>query len=119
MRTLIALLIMIMVSSSAHADLLGVRNAQLTMLRVHDVGTRFGPPADQIDVEVVIQVANQGGSFGFQLRNDANQQARQGMLNILRDAMNNKSVLVNFDYNVQPPKKNGVIIRVWLTKPTQ
>ena len=103
--------------SVARADLLGIRNANITTLRVHDVGTKYGPTNDQIDVEVVIQLAERPRSaFGFQLRNDANRLARQGMLDLLRDAFNN-NWLVNIDYRIEPPKRNGIIIRVWLTKP--
>ncbi|HKO56306.1 MAG TPA: hypothetical protein VJ276_10540 [Thermoanaerobaculia bacterium] len=88
------------------------------MLRVHDVSTKFGPPADQIDAEVVIQVAEKQGAFGFQLRNDAERLARQGMLDLLRDAFNH-NWLVNIDYQIEPPRKNGIITRVWLTKAVQ
>ena len=89
---------------------------KITFLRVHDVGTGFGPPSDFLDVEVVVQLDTQPGkSFGFQLRNDNNRPARQGMLELLRDAFaNNFPVLI--DYNVTPPKVNGVIIRVAVVK---
>ena len=98
------------------ADLLQ-SSGKITFLRVHNVGSGFGPPTDRIDVEVVIQINTKPGeSFGFQLRNNANRPVRQGMLDLLRDAFNNNSTVV-IDYNIQPPKKNGVIIRVALTKP--
>jgi hypothetical protein len=92
------------------------RKGRVTFLRVHDVGTGFGPPADFLDVEVVVQLDTQPGkSFGFQLRNDNNRPARAGMLDLLRDAFaNNFPVLI--DYNVTPPKANGVIIRVAVVK---
>lgn len=99
-----------------NADLIQ-SSGKITFLRVHDVGTGFGPPVDFIDVEIVIQIDTRPGeSFGFQLRNDANRAARQGMLDLLRDAFNSNGAVV-IDYNVDPPKKNGVIIRVALTKP--
>ena len=99
----------------AHAGLLESKG-KITFLRVHDVGTGFGPPTDFLDVEVVVQLDTQPGkSFGFQLRNDNNRPARQGMLDLLRDAFaNNLPVLI--DYNVTPPKVNGVIIRVAVVK---
>jgi hypothetical protein len=89
---------------------------KVTFLRVHDVGTGFGPPTDFIDVEVVVQLDTKPGeSYGFQLRNDNNRPAREGMLDLLRDAFNtNASVLL--DYNIPTGKKNGVIIRVALVK---
>ena len=99
----------------APADLLQA-TGKVTLLRVHDVGTKYGPPADQIDVEVVIWLDSQPGkAFGFQLRNDSSRPARQGMLDLLRDAFNNNWT-VTINYNIDPGKNNGVIIRVWLTK---
>ena len=89
---------------------------KLSMLRVHDVSSKYGPPSDQIDVEVVITlVGNKTNAFGFQLRNNTNMAAHQGMLDILRDAFNN-NWFVNIDYSIATGKKNGVILRAWLTK---
>jgi hypothetical protein len=89
---------------------------KVTFLRVHDVGTKFGPPTDQLDVEVIVQINSRPGeSFGFQLREDGNKFARQGMLNLLRDAFNNNWSLT-IDYFIDPGKKNGRIIRAALTK---
>ena|ERR1700761_1806180 len=120
MRRLLAVLVMavgmgLISASPARADLLESKG-RITFLRVHDVGTGFGPPTDFLDVEVVVQIDSQPGkSFGFQLRNDNNRPARQGMLDILRDAFaNNFPVLI--DYNVTPPKVNGVIIRTAVVK---
>ncbi|PWU10057.1 MAG: hypothetical protein C5B51_04850 [Terriglobia bacterium] len=93
-------------------------NAQgkLTFLRVHDFGTGFGPPTDFIDVEAVVQLNTQPGkSFGFQLRNDKNRPARQGMLDLMRDAFEN-NVTVSIDFFIVPGKNNGVIIRTALLK---
>ena len=91
-------------------------SGKLTFLRVHDVGTGFGPPSDFIDVEVVIKLDTRpNNAFGFQLRNDNNRPARAGMLDLLRDAFNhNWTVLI--DYNLDVGKTNGVIIRTALTK---
>ena len=89
---------------------------KLTFLRVHDVGTAFGPPTDRIDVEVVMKVSSQPDrAMGFQLRNDGNRPARQGMLDLLRDAFNH-NWNVTVDYNLDTGRKNGVAIRVALTK---
>jgi hypothetical protein len=91
-------------------------SGKLTFLRTHDVGTAYGPPGDSIDVEVVIKLDSQPTkAFGFQLRDDANRAARQGMLDLLRDAYNN-DWQVTTDYNIDDGKNHGVIIRVWLTK---
>lgn len=89
---------------------------KLTFLRVHDVGTRFGPPTDQVDAEVIMKLNTQPDrAMGFQLRNDKNRPARQGMLDLLRDALNHNWT-VTVDYNLDAGKKNGMAIRVALTK---
>ena len=91
-------------------------SGRLTFLRAHDVGTGWGPPSDFIDVEVVCKLdALPKNAFGFQMRNDGNRPARAGMLDLLRDAFNHNWT-VTIDYNIDPGKKNGVIIRVALTK---
>jgi hypothetical protein len=62
---------------------------RVALLRVHDLGTKYGPPTDQIDVEAVIWLDSEPGkAFGFQLRRDANESAHRGMLDFLRDAFN-------------------------------
>lgn len=89
---------------------------KVTFLRVHDVGTGFGPPADQIDTEVVTKLDSEPDrAMGFQLRNDGNRPARQGMLDLLRDAFNNNWT-VTIDYNLDAGNENGVAIRVALRK---
>ncbi len=91
-------------------------NGKITFLRVHDVGTDWGPASDKLDVEVVIKLNTQPEyAFGFKLRNDNNRSVRQGMLDILRDAFN-LGWNVTVDFKIYPNKKNGEIIRVWLTK---
>jgi hypothetical protein len=109
---------------------LGVEVAQsvgkVTFLRVHDVGTKFGSTCDDasdpdcpnsIDVEVVVQLDTKPGeAYGFQLRNDSNRAARQGMLDLLRDAFNNEATVV-LDFEIEPGKKNSILFRVALTKP--
>jgi hypothetical protein len=91
-------------------------SGKLTFLRVHDVGTKFGPPTDQIDVEVVVQLNTTGTkSYGFKLREDVNRLTHAGMLDLLRDAFNHGWTAV-IDHETPAGKQNGVIIRVALTK---
>lgn len=100
---------------SAHAARLKT-TGKLTLLRVHDVGTGYGPDNDHIDVEVVVHISSQPGkAFGFQLRDDNDRVARQGMLDLLRDAFNHNwtTTLV---YDIPENKNNGVILRTWITK---
>jgi len=88
---------------------------KLELLRVHDVGTGFGPDSDKLDVEVIFQLVGNDKRFGFQLRADANRAARQGMLDILRDGFNHNWT-VTTDFEIDEGKRNGKAIRVWLTK---
>ena len=63
---------------------------RVRFLRVHDVGTGFGPPGDSLDVEIVMQLDTEPGrSFGATLRADASGPAHKGMLELLRDSFNN------------------------------
>ncbi len=89
---------------------------KLTFLRAHDVGSAFGPPSDRIDVEVVMKLNTvPERAMGFQLRNDGNRPARQGMLDLLRDAFNHNWT-VSVDYNLDTGKNNGVATRVALVR---
>jgi photosystem II stability/assembly factor-like uncharacterized protein len=86
-------------------------DGKVTLLRAHDVGTGYGPPTDQIDVEVVVWLDSQPGkAFGFQLRNDANEGTHRGMLGRLRDAFNHDRP-IRLDY-VRTGLHNGRILRV-------
>ena len=118
----IAIVAVFALSSPTKADELLNATGKVTLLRVHDVGTKYRPPADQIDVEVVFWLDSQPGrAFGFQLRNDNNQSTRQGMLSLLTAAFNNNWT-VSTDYLRKSPNdivrdpKNGVALRVWVTK---
>ena len=82
-----------------------------TSLRVHDVGTRYGPPDDQLDVEVVVTLANAPDrAFGLQLRQDENAAAASAMLDLLRTALRQQQV-VSVDY-VRTGFLNGRVVRV-------
>lgn len=88
----------------------------LSLLRVHDKGTRYGPATDQIDVEVVAQFdGRDADAFGLQLRDDGNLPARRGMFDLLRDGFN-FGHKVHMDYEADQGAHNGVILRVWLTR---
>lgn len=93
-------------------------SGKLTFLRVHDVGTGWGKSTDFIDVEVVVKLDTEPDrAMGFQLRDDGNRPARQGMVDLLRDAFNNGwNVTINYDIDLVAGKKNGILTRTWLTK---
>lgn len=84
---------------------------RLTLLRIHDVGTGFGPPGDRLDGEIVVFLDTQPEkSFGLRLRADANRPAAEGMLGVLRDAFNrNRVVRLEF---VRTGCRTGRIVRV-------
>jgi hypothetical protein len=92
------------------------RTGKVNFLRVHDVGSRFGPGSDQIDVEVVARLnTDPDRAMGFQLRMDDNRLARQGMLDLLRDAFEHGHD-ASIDFELPDGKNNGVILRVALTR---
>ena len=92
------------------------KTGKIVFLRAHDLGTKFGPPNDQLDVEAVFCLnAIADGAFGFQLRNDNNLPARQAMFSLLRDAFVN-NLPVTADFLIDTGKKNGVAIRIALIK---
>jgi hypothetical protein len=88
----------------------------LNFLRVHEVGSGFGPPSDTLNAEVIFSIAQVPDQFfGFQLRNDQNSLAHQAMLDVLRDAFLNQ-IRVAFDADVTRGKTNSPVIRVWLSR---
>ncbi len=92
------------------------KSGTIVFLRAHDLGTAYGPPNDQLDVEAVFILNAIGdGAYGFQLRNDDKLPARQAMFSLLRDAFVN-NLPVTTDYFIDPGKMNGVAIRVALTR---
>ena len=92
------------------------KTGKIVFLRAHDLGTAYGPPNDQLDVEAVFILNAIGdGAYGFQLRNDDNLPARQAMFSLLRDGfVNNLTVIV--DYLIDTGKQNGIAIRVALIR---
>lgn len=90
---------------------------RISMLRVHELGTRYGPGSDQIDVEVVVKLDTRpNDAYGFTLRDDQEGPSHQGMLDLLRDAFNSgwSTTLV---YDIDDGKRNGILVRAWVTRP--
>ncbi|MET0752859.1 MAG: S1 family peptidase [Pyrinomonadaceae bacterium] len=84
---------------------------RITMLRVHDMGTMYGPPTDPIDGEVVIKLdSDTDSAFGFRLRTGAELEAQRRMFKILQDAFA-RNLRVEINYEVTGPN-NGRILRV-------
>lgn len=96
------------------AEQIRTATGKLAFLRVHRLGSGFGPSSDFIDVEVVIGIKGVKGGFGVTLRNDNNRFAHAGMLDLLRDIFNSDTV-AEVEYTVDPGefgKINGTILRL-------
>jgi hypothetical protein len=93
------------------------KSGKIVMLRVNEVNDSYGPPGDNMKVEVVVRLDTmaEGAASGFKLRTDGSQPVRQGMLDLLRDGFNH-GWRVHFDHKIDAGKTKGEIIRVWLTK---
>jgi len=93
------------------------QSGKIVMLRVNELGDSYGGPPDNIIAEVIVRLDSQplGAASGFQLRADANQPVRQGMLDLLRDAFNH-GWRAHFDQEVPAGRTKGIITRVWVTK---
>lgn len=72
---------------------------RISLLRVHEAGSKYGPPDDQIDADVVIQLDTMPEfGFGFTLRPGATEADHQGMLDRLRDAFRrNRSIVIDYE----------------------
>ena len=91
---------------------------KITLLRVHDKGTKYGPPQDQLDAEVIIWLDTEPDkAFGLKLRRDSNEESGRGMLDQLRHAFNTETS-VRIDY-VRSGCRTGRIIRVMNIKGKQ
>ena len=85
---------------------------RITFLRAHDVGTGYGPATDFLDAEVIVKLDTYPGkAFGFKLRDDADEPARRGMLDLLRDAFNHNRK-VRIEYVQVAGLDNSKILRV-------
>jgi len=102
--------------AKAQAEIIITFQGQVNFLRVHDVGTGFGPPNDMLDAEVIFSVSSTPNQFfGFQLRNNENGAAHQAMFDLLRDAFLN-DLPVAFDAVIEPGKTNAPVIRIWVSR---
>ena len=83
----------------------------ITLLRVHDPGTGYGPPDDFTDAEVIVWLDSQPEkAFALRLRDDGHRPAAEGMLDLLRDAFNaGRPVRLDF---IRTGCRIGDIVRV-------
>jgi hypothetical protein len=112
MKTSYFLLLFFAASMTSFAQGVEATTGKITLLRVHDVGTKYGPPADQIDTEVIIKISSKpGNAFGFRLRKDDNQVTHEAMLELLQDAFNNNKE-IRIEFRTNGTKKNLYLFRV-------
>jgi hypothetical protein len=88
---------------------------KINYLRVHDLGTGYGPPKDFLDSEVIVRIdSDSQKAFGFQLRQGSFLVERERMLSVLRDAFSQDKA-VTFVY-VKTGPNTGTILRVSIEK---
>jgi photosystem II stability/assembly factor-like uncharacterized protein len=87
---------------------------RIDFLRVHDVGTGYGPPTDFLDAEVVVRLdSDPRNAFGFQLREGTDEAKNAAMLSGLQSAFTRRTP-VTLEY-VRTGFRIGRIIRVAVT----
>jgi hypothetical protein len=89
-----------------------VKTGNISYLRVHRESSKYGPPRDQIDAEVIVKLANADPlAFGIPLKTGKGLPAAQAMFAILRDAFNANEP-VRIEYEEQPGRQNHYVVRV-------
>ena len=88
----------------------------VTLLRVHELGTGYGPSTDFLNVEAIVWLdSTPGSAYGFQLRRDDHLPAREGMFQLLLAAFRNQWPVV-MDIDEEPGRKNHRVVRVWVKR---
>jgi hypothetical protein len=102
------------------ASQLVASTGQVAELRVIELGSKHGPPNDQIDVEVVVKLDTAPTrGMGFQLRSDSDRPVHQAMLDLLRAAFEiGCQTRIEYSIDADAGKHNGIIVRVILIKGT-
>lgn len=84
-------------------------DSTVQLLRVHDVGTMYGPPGDAIDAEAIIQLAATGSdAYGFTLRTGTDQATHRGMFRLLLDAYRTGRV-VHVEYDRETHRTSRIV----------
>jgi len=92
------------------------RSGQVTFLRAHRLGGKYGPPDDQIDVEFVGRVDSSDHTFGNTLRPGEELPSHEAMFQLLRDGIVHRETLeTTVDYDIDTDERtSGIVIRVEL-----
>jgi len=89
------------------------KTGRIKHLRVHEEGTKYGPPSDQIDAEVIVRFANDDSrAYGLPLKNNNKLPAAQAMFALLQDAFNSKTP-VTIEYVEREQRNHHLLFRVW------
>jgi len=99
----------------AHAKKSYHTSGKVTMLRLQEVGARWGSVKDPLFAEVIFKVKGQARTFGFNLRNDKNLFVHQAMFELLRDAYN-RNKLIRFNYIGTPGRRTGRVKSIQISK---
>lgn len=92
-------------------------SGKVASLRVEDLSSQEGSDEARYELEVVVHLDGEPDkSFGFRLQPESHQAAREGMLDLLRDAFRNDWV-VTIGYTVEAGRPEGVIVWTRLTQP--
>ena len=87
----------------------------INYLRVHEVGTGYGPPNDHLDADVIVRFdGDEPRAYGFKLRNNDGLPVAQAMFALLQDAFN-AGTPVTIDFAEVDGHNNHELIRVWRT----
>ena len=89
------------------------KTGKISRLRVHEVGSKYGPSHDLIDAEVIVTFQFDGSrAYGLPLRNDSKLPAAQAMFALLQDAFNaDEPVTINYRENAG--RNHHILFRVW------
>ncbi len=86
---------------------------KINYLRIHDVGTKFGPPNDVLDAEAIVQLDSKPGHFfGLQLRPGSTEVSNESSVKLLRTAFES-NLPIKIEY-VRNGIHSGRIIRIIL-----
>jgi photosystem II stability/assembly factor-like uncharacterized protein len=84
---------------------------KISLLRVHESGSKYGGPPDVLDADVIIRLDSHPKiALGFKLRPGQDEEAAAGMLDLLRDAFKNDEK-IHVEYE-KTGLNIGMIIRV-------
>lgn len=91
------------------------RSGEVTFLRAHERGTKYGPDHDQIDVEFVGRVSGApADTFGATLRDDGRLPSHEAMFQLLRDGIVHSNLQTTVEYDIGEERSNGTLVRVEL-----